>query len=129
MQWDPIPTKQRNGEVLGYNVEIKPDDQMQGGKTIEAMNFTTSLSLTFNTLKKYCKYEVSVYGLTRRGKGPARVLTVQTAEDGKPSWENLLYLRKWRFHYPVETYIICHALSTTTYGLEIITNELKHLDS
>ena len=70
-----------------------------------------------------------MYGLTRRGKGPARVLTVQTAEDGKPSWENLLYLRKWRFHYPVETYIICHALSTTTYGLEIITNELKHLDS
>ena len=91
---------------------------MQGGKTIEAINFTTSLSLTFNTLKKYCKYEVSVYGLTRRGKGPARVLTVQTAEDGKPFWKNLLYLRKciWRFHYPLEIYITCHALSTTTYA-------------
>ena len=37
----------------------------------------------FSGLKKYSKYLIRVYGLTRRGKGPARALTVQTDEDGK----------------------------------------------
>ena len=82
VQWGPIPTRKRHGKLLGYKVVMRPKEEKQGGKN-PIVNYTTSRSITFSGIKKYSKYVVSVYGLTRRGKGPDRVLTVQTDEDGK----------------------------------------------
>ena len=82
VQWDPIPIGERNGNVLGYSVQIKLDQQKdEGGKAIST--FTASRNLTLSGLKKYSKYVIGVCGLTQRGKGPSRALTVQTDEDGK----------------------------------------------
>ena len=45
-------------------------------------NLTTQTNITFRGLKKYSKYKVEVRGLTKRGEGPIKAVTVQTDEDG-----------------------------------------------
>ena len=45
-------------------------------------NLTTHTNATFSGLKKYFKYKVEVRGLTQRGEGPIKAVTVQTDEDG-----------------------------------------------
>lgn len=45
-------------------------------------NLTTYTNITFRGLKKYFKYKVEVRGLTKRGEGPIKAVTVQTDEDG-----------------------------------------------
>ena len=45
-------------------------------------NLTTYTNITFRGLKKYFKYKVGVRGLTKRGGGPIKAVTVQTEEDG-----------------------------------------------
>ncbi|KAJ7365081.1 hypothetical protein OS493_007727 [Desmophyllum pertusum] len=81
VQWNPIPFGYRHGNILRYKVEIKPDEQTRLGH--KAIHYTESRSLTISGLQKYNKYEIRVSGLTRRGEGPARLLTVQTDEDGE----------------------------------------------
>ena len=81
MQWNPIPVGKRNGEILGYQVEARLEQQrMEWNSTV---NYTTIRSIELGGLKKYSVYVVSVYGVTRRGRGPPGVLTVRTDEDGK----------------------------------------------
>ena len=82
VQWGPIPERERHGKILEYKVEVLPEKQKQGRRK-PTTNYTTLRSLTFSGLKKYSKYVISVCALTRRGKGPAGVITVQTDEDGK----------------------------------------------
>jgi len=89
VQWDSVAVGERNGKILGYNVEIKleQEKQHQQGRRKPKTNFTASRSLTLSRLKKYSKYVISVCALTRRGRGPSRTLTVQTDEDGKKTVE------------------------------------------
>lgn len=85
VQWDPVVVGKRNRKILGYNVEIKleQENKQQQGRRKPKTNFTPLRFLTLSDLKKYSKYVISVCALTRRGKGPSRTLTVQTDEDGK----------------------------------------------
>jgi len=85
VQWGQVPARERNGKILGYFVEIKPDQGKQGRRN-PTTNFTASRSLTFSGLSKYSKYVISVCALTWRRKGPSRTLTVRTDEDGKESF-------------------------------------------
>ena len=81
LQWSPIPVEKHNGKLLGYQVVVTSKQQkMEWNLTV---NYTTKTSLKLNGLKKYSVYVVSVYGVTRRGRGPAGVITVRTDEDGK----------------------------------------------
>ena len=80
IQWTPIPFGERNGRFLGYIVEIKPAEGREGEKLMK--NLTTYTNITFRGLKKYFKYKVEVRGLTQRGQGPIKAVTVQTDEDG-----------------------------------------------
>lgn len=79
IQWSPIPIGERNGRLLGYIVEIKPAEGREGEKLMK--NLTTYTNITFRGLKKYFKYKVEVRGLTQRGEGPIKAVTVQTDED------------------------------------------------
>ncbi|XP_044175659.1 uncharacterized protein LOC114960826 isoform X2 [Acropora millepora] len=79
IQWSPIPIGERNGRFLGYIVEIKPAEGREGEKLMK--NLTTYTNITFRGLKKYFKYKVEVRGLTQRGQGPIKAVTVQTDED------------------------------------------------
>ena len=45
-------------------------------------SFTIHTNTTVTGLKKYFKYKVEVRGLTQRGEGPIKAVTVQTDEDG-----------------------------------------------
>ena len=40
-------------------------------------NLSTYTNITFRGLKKYFKYKVEVRGLTQRGQGPIKAVTVQ----------------------------------------------------
>ena len=81
VQWNPIPVGKRNGEILRYQVEARLEQQrMEWSSTV---NYTTMRSVELGGLKKYSLYVVSVYGVTRQGRGPPGVLTVRTDEDGK----------------------------------------------
>ena len=57
--------------------------EQQRVKWNSTVNYTTMRSVELSGLKKYSMYVVSVYGVTRRGRGPPGVLTVRTDEDGK----------------------------------------------
>ena len=81
IQWDPIPFRYRNGKILRYQVNINSEKQTR--VRLKATNYTESTSITFKGLQKYSKYEISVSGITSRGKGPATFKLVQTDEDGK----------------------------------------------
>ena len=81
LQWSPIPVEKHNGKLLGYQVVVKSEQQKTEWNL--TLNSTTKTSLKLNGLKKYSMYEVSVYGVTRLGRGPPGVLTVRTDEDGK----------------------------------------------
>ena len=90
VQWGPIPVRERHGKILGYEVEIRPDQEKQSKRKTPA-NHTTSRSLTFRGLKKYSKYVISVYATTRRGQGPNLRLIAQTDEDGKNTEGDLIF--------------------------------------
>ena len=81
LQWSPIPVEKHNGKLLGYQVAVRSEQQKTEWNL--TVNSTTKSSLELNGLKKYSVYEVSVYGVTRRGRGPPGVLSVRTDEDGK----------------------------------------------
>ena len=85
VEWEPIPVEYQQGKVLGYKVKITAEEQKgQISRRKKTNNmYTESRSLAFARLKNYNKYVISVSGLTRRGEGPARSLTVQV--DGKTS--------------------------------------------
>ena len=81
VRWNPIPVGKRNGEILGYQMDARLEQQRV--KWNSTVNYTTMRSVELSGLKKYSMYVVSVYGVTRRGRGPPGVLTVRTDEDGK----------------------------------------------
>ncbi|KAK2556836.1 Cell adhesion molecule Dscam2, partial [Acropora cervicornis] len=80
IQWTPIPFGERNGRFLGYIVELKPAEGREGERVMKS--FTIHTNTTVTGLKKYFKYKVEVRGLTQRGEGPIKAVTVQTDEDG-----------------------------------------------
>ena len=94
VQWGSIPFGERHGKILGYNVKITSQQQKHGRRTSK-YNYTTSRSLKISGLRKYCNYTITVCALTRRGKGPSRVVIVQTDEDGK----NTLVMQARMFVY------------------------------
>ena len=81
VRWNPIPVGKRNGEIQGYQMDARLEQQRV--KWNSTVNYTTMRSVELSGLKKYSMYVVSVYGVTRRGRGPPGVLTVRTDEDGK----------------------------------------------
>lgn len=85
VEWDPIPLEYQHRKILRYKVEITAEEQTRRRSRQKVTNYkyTESTSLTFSRLKNYNKYVISVSGLTRRGEGPARSLTVQVDRDGK----------------------------------------------
>ena len=83
VEWDPIPLEYQYGKILGYKVEITAEQQSRKRRKVTNYIYTKSRSLAFERLRKYNKYVISVSGLTRRGEGPARSLTVEVDGDGK----------------------------------------------
>ncbi|XP_078364006.1 uncharacterized protein LOC144648262 [Oculina patagonica] len=83
VEWDPIPLEYQFGKILEYKVEISAEERTRQKRKVTNNKYTKSRSLGLERLKKYNKYVISVSGLTRRGEGPARSLTVQVEGDGK----------------------------------------------
>ena len=92
VQWEPIPAEERHGKILGYQVEIKAE-QDKSGRSKPTTNYTKARSLEFSGLRKDSKYAISVCALTRRGRGPTRALSVQTDEDGKNTQSGAWFVR------------------------------------
>ena len=79
LSWKPVPTKQRNGDITGYNVQVVVP---KNPKSVR--NFVTKSNATeVSELDPFTLYTFKVNAKTKAGDGPQASISFKTSEDGE----------------------------------------------
>lgn len=92
--WEPVPSGQENGVIMGYKVFYVDTAQYQPNMSINAS--WSSLSVNLTDLLVYTEYCVQVLAFTRAGEGVlSNCVTVSTDEGGMNV--SSVFLRQLRY--------------------------------
>ena len=81
VSWGEVPAADRNGIILSYTVTYQSQTQNDSGSE---KVFYPNRSLDLSGLKKFVKYNITVFATTVKGDGPTSgVIVVSTDQDSK----------------------------------------------
>ena len=84
--WAEVPTIDRNGLIILYEIQYEPLDEPGGtpGRPARYTTNTTELSVLLTALNPFVTYAISVRAYTGVGHGPYSDIIFETTEqDGK----------------------------------------------
>ena len=81
VKWNEVPAVEQNGIITGYTITYKSQTENDNG-SVEVKGSVRETELT--NLKKFVKYNITVFASTVKGGGPATDPTVvRTDQDSK----------------------------------------------
>ena len=90
VEWNEVPAVEQNGIITGYTITYKSQTQNDNG-TVEVNGSVRETELT--NLKKFVKYNITVFASTVKGGGPAsNPIVVRTDQDSKYFSRQLLVI-------------------------------------
>ena len=79
LSWKPVPTKQRNGDIIGYNVQVVIPKNPKPVRNIVTKSDATEVS----ELDPFTLYTFKINAMTKAGDGPQASILFKTSEDGE----------------------------------------------
>ena len=66
LSWEEVNCTQRNGVIIGYNIQYYTDQELQ----LIVLNVTDTTGTTISGLEKFNIYQISVAAININGVGP-----------------------------------------------------------
>ncbi|XP_076440901.1 protein sidekick-like isoform X2 [Babylonia areolata] len=88
--WDPVPRLQQNGQILGYKVLYKPDDNSDT-PMFEDVEGKDTVSVTLMGLRKFVWYTIQILAYTRMGDGTLSPSVQERTDEDVPGPPMIIY--------------------------------------
>lgn len=90
LSWVPVPRLEQNGQILGYKVWYKPQDDI-GATVIQDVEGKDKLNVTLTGLRKFVKYSIQILAYTRMGDGKLSPPVIQKTDEDVPGPPIIIY--------------------------------------